>query len=135
MLKANRQLLIALFSAFCLLWLSATKSVQASTALPIHDAAKQRTSLPTPNAASDCPTHSEPSQVPSPIKHHAKVEHQSCSSVCVMKMPFEPMQYALQIAPSSIAPIGQDQAAKAVSRIQTLFRPPIGNALTPSLRA
>ncbi|WP_244896801.1 hypothetical protein [Vibrio panuliri] len=128
--KTNRQLLIALFSAFCLLWLSAINAVQASTQLqldaPLPDITLvDDTPFPCPK---DEPAHSS-------TKHHAKVEHQNCSSVCVMKLPFEPVQYALQLTPSSIAPIGTDIIGKAVSRIQTLFRPPIEQPLIDSLRA
>lgn len=125
--KTNRQLLIALFSAFCLLWLSAVNAVQASSKLPPH---VQDTSF-IEASHSKCPD----SSASDAMSHHVKVEHQSCSSVCVMKMPFEPTHYALQLAPSSIAPIGQDNIDKAVSRIQTLFRPPIQLSLIDSPRA
>ncbi|HAS63233.1 MAG TPA: hypothetical protein DCS35_12075 [Vibrio sp.] len=130
MQKTNRQLLIALFSAFCLVWLSAVNAVQASNELPNHPTTPDvlaSTSL----SDIDCPE----SERSDPLNHHAKVEHQNCSSVCVMKMPFEPVHYALQLAPSSIALIGQDNIDKAVSRIQTLFRPPIQSSLIDSLRA
>lgn len=118
--QTNRQLLVALFSAFCLLWLSAFNSVQASAALPdqtnynIHH-----------NQAAVSAVECSDSNRSANLDHHAKVEHQSCSSFCVMKMPFEPLNYALQVSPSAIAPIGHDVVGKAISRTQTLFRPPI----------
>jgi len=130
MQKTNRQLLIALFSAFCLLWLSAVNAVQANNELPNHPMTAD-TSVANSPSSLECPE----SDRSVPLNHHAKVEHQSCSSVCVMKMPFEPVHYALQLAPSSIAPIGQDNIDKAVSRIQTLFRPPIQSTLIDSLSA
>lgn len=116
--RTNRQLLIALFSAFCLLWLSAFNSAQANAALPNQS---QTIHFDSATISANCPndTHSQE------VNHHAKVEHQSCSSVCVMKMPFDPISYALQLSPTGIAPIGHDVAGKAISRTQTLFRPPI----------
>ncbi|EGU29555.1 hypothetical protein VII00023_09094 [Vibrio ichthyoenteri ATCC 700023] len=115
----NRQLLVALFSAFCLLWLSAFNSVQANAALP--DQTSHDIHFDAAMVSAKCPD-----DIRSPnMDHHAKVEHQSCSSVCIMKMPLEPLNYALQLSPSAIAPIGHDVEGKAISRTQTLFRPPI----------
>ncbi|OLQ94226.1 hypothetical protein BIY21_00045 [Vibrio ponticus] len=131
MQKTNRQLLIALFSAFCLLWLSAINAVQASTTLPNH----QPMSEPNPTVTEVTQVCPEQESSSPHTSHHAKVEHQSCSSFCVMKIPFEPSHHALQIAPSAIALIGQEQIAKAISRVQTLFRPPIHLALIDSFHA
>ena len=130
MQQTNRQLLVALLSAFCLLWLSAFNSAQASTTLfnqsnyDFHLGNSRLSELNCPDSGSS-----------SPIDHHAKVEHQSCSSICIMKMPFEPVSYSLQLAPSAIAPIGHDVIGKAISRVQTLFRPPISSSLIEPLRA
>ena len=130
MQQTNRQLLVALLSAFCLLWLSAFNSVQAG--LTFSSQANYDIHLNQILASAlECPD-STPS---STMDHHAKVEHQSCSSMCIMKMPFDPVSYSLQLAPSAIAPIGHDVIGKAISRVQTLFRPPISTSLIDSLRA
>ncbi len=130
MQQTNRQLLVALLSAFCLLWLSAFNSVQASTALSnqqnydFHFDNSRLSEFNCPDSGSS-----------SLIDHHAKIEHQSCSSVCVMKMPLDPVNYSLQLAPSAIAPIGHDIIGEEISRVQTLFRPPIHPNLIDSIRA
>lgn len=143
--RTNRQLLIALFSAFCLLWLSAFNAVQANSARPnqiSHNvvnnyAADNHVSRhhissdnkpiggvhlnPVATADRECAAHTTSPHV----AQHAKVEHQSCSSICIMKMPLEPINYAMQRSPCAIAPIGHDVMGKTISRTQSLFRPPI----------
>lgn len=53
------------------------------------------------------------------------ISHHCCASFCLLKMPFSQAISVTNPIAASLALIGEDEFAKAVSRIQTLFRPPI----------
>ncbi|WP_260258685.1 hypothetical protein [Vibrio intestinalis] len=115
MLKEQRRLLIALFCAFSLLWLSATSTVQASPAEPLPLMPEQHT--PHLSSSTECPDAPE---------HKREVSHQGCSSVCITKLPSEPVSFCWQVAPSTLALIGREPIGKTISRPQALKRPPKG---------
>lgn len=60
---------------------------------------------------------------------HSQIEPQSphhcCASICLMKMPCGQSIETTHGPLSSLALIGKDDNKKAITRVQTLFRPPI----------
>lgn len=62
----------------------------------------------------------------SDVEHHADSDtQQRCASSCVLKAPLSQAGSIVGHIDSSLAPMAQDCIGEAITRIQTLFRPPI----------
>ena len=116
LLPVQRQFCITFLAVFALFFTCVAVSVQAEEHhWPLNPHAGNLLSVIAPIHNLECTQH-EPSSASN---------HQCCASICLLKMPCAHCITTHSLPISSLALIGQDDNQKAITRIQTLFRPPI----------
>ncbi|MFM2590298.1 hypothetical protein [Vibrio sp. TBV020] len=100
--------------SFTLIFASVTASAQTN---PL--------SYSTDNAHLELSLTVHPAECPKSDHSDQTISHHCCASICLLKTPLAQTVTLTTPLSVSLAPIGQDTFGKAISRIQTLFRPPI----------
>ncbi|WP_394125726.1 hypothetical protein [Vibrio hepatarius] len=111
----NRKIVISLFMSFALVFVTGVAASAQTNELSYL-----------PNDLSKVVNGQlHPAECPQTDHGNENISHHCCGSVCLFKMPLSQSVSLTNPLSASLALIGQDIFAKAVSRIQTLFRPPI----------